>query len=247
MAFRKALLLTLGCCFVEFLSPSAKAQSEDQVCERIRQIHGTTVNDSEGNTELITLSGNTDDELKGIDFSVFRKLRAMYVVSRKLTDKSAQSLCAIRSSLSTLSIGDAPIGDKGIRAILERQRDLRFLSLNGTQITDGILPEIGMNANLLSLGLGRTRISDAGLKALAPLQDLDILNVSNTSISDAGLREIANLGGLKILDLSGTKITDSGIQQLAVLELVSLRLDGTKVTQAGKARLKKAIPDLDFD
>ena len=58
----------------------------------------------------------------------------------------------------------------------------------------------------------------------------------------------ADLGNVIELILADTQITDEGLKEMAKLQkLKMLRIRGTKVTKAGVAELKKALPNCQID
>ena len=95
---------------------------------------------------------------------------------------------------------------------------------------------------------GTGKISDDGLRRLAnrkELKQLKRLYLSGSKITDLGLGPVGkNLLQLKRLTLNGCDgITDAGLQHLHGLDhLIELRLKGTKVTEAGITKLRKALP-----
>ena len=68
--------------------------------------------------------------------------------------------------------------------------------------------------NLTWLDLSGTYITDAGLKELKDLKNLTWLNLSGTDITDAGLKELKNLKNLTTLYLKCTWVTDAGLKEL---------------------------------
>ncbi len=68
---------------------------------------------------------------------------------------------------------------------------------------------------IFSLDLGGTQLTDAGLEPLKTLKGLEILSLQRTSITDAGLTHLMGMTGLRSLDLSvNSKVTDAGIARL---------------------------------
>tara|TARA_Y100000593_G_C4159696_1_gene261374 strand:+ start:163 stop:705 length:543 start_codon:yes stop_codon:yes gene_type:complete len=114
----------------------------------------------------------------------------------------------------------------------------------GSKITDVGLKEVAKLENLAHLDLNATVITDAGLKEVAKLQQLKELDLYLCfEITDAGLKEVAKCGRLNVLRLRATPITDAGLKELAKLkQLAELDLCQTHVTEAGVARLQKALP-----
>lgn len=87
-----------------------------------------------------------------------------------------------------------------------------------------------------------TKVTDAGLKKLSGLTNLTILNLQGTEVTDAGLKSLAEHKNLSQLNLNATRVTDAGLKELAAcMNLVVLEL-GSKVTDAGVANLRKALP-----
>jgi hypothetical protein len=85
------------------------------------------------------------------------------------------------------------------------------------------------------------------LKGLKELHTLSLINCPG--VTDAGLKGIKELKGLKELRalslVNCAGVTDAGLKELKGLKgLRSLVLVGTKVTDAGVAELKKALPEL---
>jgi hypothetical protein len=78
---------------------------------------------------------------------------------------------------------------------------------------------------------------------------LDTLKLDRTQISDAQLTDLGALKSLRYLDLSVTVVTDAGLEILAAQKnLKHIDLGSTpKVTAAGVAKLRKALPDCRID
>lgn len=84
---------------------------------------------------------------------------------------------------------DQAIDDRDL-ALLSRSLDLRYLNLDGGQVTD------------------------AGLAHLRRLHRLHSLHLDDTRITDAGLRHLKGLTNLEHLSLEGTRVTPEGIAAL---------------------------------
>jgi Leucine-rich repeat (LRR) protein len=114
-------------------------------------------------------------------------------------------------------------------AALRGHRDLKWISLGGTKITDGCFE--GLPRKLETLDVSRTRITDAGLGALADFPTLKQLNLGFTRVTDAGLKKLKALRRLETLSLRGTRVTDKGLRELTELpRLKVLLLGDTKIT-----------------
>ncbi len=105
-----------------------------------------------------------------------------------------------------------------------------------------------LSKNLVWLRLGSTKITDVALKEVAKLSNLSRLNLEHTAISDAGLNNLSGLKNLQYLNLFDTKVTDQGILALAKCQnLRNLYLYQSQVTAAGAAKLQQQLPNLSID
>src|SRR5439155_954434 len=70
------------------------------------------------------------------------------------------------------------------------------------------------------------------------------LELNRSDVTDAGLKNLAGLGKLSMLGLRGARgVTDAGLKELSGLKnLAALHLRGTRLTDAGVAWLRKALP-----
>lgn len=119
-------------------------------------------------------------------------------------------------------------------------KQVGFVDLRDTKVTDADLKELAPLTGLEELQLTGTQVTDDGLKHLAPLKNLTILDLSNTQVTGAGLEHLTSLKNLAVLGLGGPKVTDVGLKHLAPLaKLTSLSLIDTRVTDDG---LKHLVP-----
>ena len=87
--------------------------------------------------------------------------------------------------------------------------------------------------NLKFLELDRTQITDAGLKELAKLQQLTKLGLVNGKITDAGFREVVKLEKLTYLNLTNTEITDVSVEEIdRVVERPGEKPDEAEIDRA---------------
>lgn len=113
---------------------------------------------------------------------------------------------------------------------------------------DGELTVLKDLKNLLWLHLGNTDVTDQGLPHLAGLTSLTRLHLERTRVSDAGLAHLSQLENLTYLNLYETAVTDAGLGHLEGLKnLRNLYLWQTKVTPEGVEKLKQALPDCEID
>lgn len=129
----------------------------------------------------------------------------------------------------------------------KEQNQLEVSAVNARTFNDAqaaLLPKV--SKQLVWLKLGDTQISDAALAQVAKLENLQKLHLEQTKITDAGLKQLKNLPNLEYLNLYGTLVTDAGLAELTSLKnLKTVYLWQTKVTDQGVANLKKAMPKLD--
>jgi len=102
----------------------------------------------------------------------------------------------------------------------------------------------------LVVGLTGYAVDDAALAAarLDRLPDLRSLDLSDSRVTDTGLAGLAALTGLEELVLIGDiGVTDAGLAHLRGLtRLRKLDLRSTRVTPAGVARLRRALPHVEI-
>jgi hypothetical protein len=134
---------------------------------------------------------------------------------------------------------------------LERLLGVDFLAdVTSLRFRDG-KDVVSLDANLRMLrqlhwlDLTRSKVSDTDLNQLEGLDQLVVLSLSGTDAGDIGLRKLRCLPHLAILDLAETKVTDNGLVYLQTLpELQWLILRGTRITDAGLVHLQK-LPRLE--
>lgn len=122
-----------------------------------------------------------------------------------------------------------------------------FVTMSGAadKDIDLLLP---LRKQLVWVKLNDTKITDAALAVIAQCNNLTRLELSNTNINDNGLATLAALQQLQVLNLGGTKITARGLLQLKDLKLLhSVYLYHTAVGAADWSSLKTAFPKTTLD
>jgi hypothetical protein len=133
-------------------------------------------------------------------------------------------------------------------------------------VTDAGMTHLVGLTRLQYLGLEHTDITLVGLKHLSNLTQLTTLTVPdsigleyvllfpnleyvcNYGAKDADLGFLVGLSRLKVLGIESAAITDAGLEHLAKLTaLAELYLFGTRITEDGFARLRKALPNCQID
>ncbi|MGN6618120.1 MAG: c-type cytochrome domain-containing protein [Ilyomonas sp.] len=101
---------------------------------------------------------------------------------------------------------------------------------------------------LVWLKIGDTNISDNGLKYISECSNLMLLQLNNTAITDRGLKQLDKLQQLQSLNLVATNVTADGVSALKNLkQLHSLYLYQTKVKKEDWPLLKKQFPKTALD
>lgn len=118
-----------------------------------------------------------------------------------------------RPDLIDLGLTDWELTDDGLGQ-LQGSLWLRWLELDGTQVTDAGLHHLTKFPYLLRLDLSRTRVTAKGLEALSQLEYLRIVILDETDMSDASIPYLGRLDRLDYLGLHKTRVTEDGIKQL---------------------------------
>ena len=97
---------------------------------------------------------------------------------------------------------------------------------------------------LLWLNLARTGVTDKGMESLGKLTMLTRLHLENTSLTDAATPHISKLKEIDYLNLYGTGVSDASVPNLAKLRKLSkVFLWQTKFSEKGAESLKKGFVD----
>ena len=141
--------------------------------------------------------------------------------------------------------------DKGITIIPVSQNSNYLMAdfISAINFTDeDIALLLPLKKQLVWLKLSNTNITDSSLFVISQFNNLTLLQLNNTKITDKGLGAIKKLDNLQSLNLVGTKITSEGVLQLQSLKILqSIYLYQTKVSRTDWAQLKKAFPKTSLD
>lgn len=95
--------------------------------------------------------------------------------------------------------------------------------------------------------LAGTKVTDTGLAALRTFTALERLHLEHTALTGRSLGDLQALSKLAYLNLCATAVTDDSLAALAGHPaLRQVYLFGSKVTPAGLARIKAALPTVEF-
>ncbi|HTU99710.1 MAG TPA: hypothetical protein VMF13_04175, partial [Luteitalea sp.] len=134
-----------------------------------------------------------------------------------------------------------------LRTLVPGERDLEYsAAIAGARFGDAELEKLSAaGKDLIWLDLSRTKVTDAGLKTLAKMPNLQHLDLRDTTVGDAGLDALAPLQHLRTLGLYGTAVTDAGLPALQRLTgLRRLYVGETRVTAPAVATLGRARREL---
>jgi len=105
-----------------------------------------------------------------------------------------------------------------------------------------------LHKQLLWLNLGNTGITDSALNVIGKLTNLRRIYVNNTAITVNGLTQLKTLKQLRYLNLVNTKITANGLLQLKDLkDLKNVYLYQSAINKHDWADLKKQFPKTTLD
>jgi hypothetical protein len=127
---------------------------------------------------------------------------------------------------------------------------LQIIGLGGnTQIDQTGLKHLVGLPQLETLYLGSTNFNAAMAESISHLESLELLDINTSLITDDGLVHIAKIKSLQDLCLTNNAITDRGVAHLKGMELMTLRLNETDVTDTCLDSLVelKSLRVLDLD
>jgi hypothetical protein len=105
-----------------------------------------------------------------------------------------------------------------------------------------------LKKQLVWLKLGDTKITDAAMSVVSECTRLTILHLHNTGVTDAGMQHLSALTGLQRLNLVDTKVTAAGLEKLSMLKnLQTVYAYRTGVKQEDTGRLKAALPSVEVE
>lgn len=112
------------------------------------------------------------------------------------------------------SLSEKELTIQSVETLLKLKKQLIWLNLTDSNLSDDKLKKIGELERLMKLNLSKTNISDKGLAHLGNLKKLKSLNLYKTKVSEELLNVIPKLPNLKRLYLSETNATEDIVSQL---------------------------------
>ncbi|MBL7763546.1 MAG: hypothetical protein JNL23_09015 [Chitinophagaceae bacterium] len=141
--------------------------------------------------------------------------------------------------------------DAGVMLVPVAQNS-NYLSANFVTVTlnaDSVIKLLEpIQKQLVWLNLGYSAVSDAGLVSVAKLDNLTRLFLNNTAVTDKGIAALSKSASLRYINLVNTKITLAGLSQLKDLkQLQSIYLYKTTISKDQWGDLKKMFPKVVLD
>lgn len=148
------------------------------------------------------------DEERAIEESAMSKIGARGGLALRV----AANTTAIEANFSLLGAG---AGDADLALLSGLEKDLVWLNLSRTAITDAGAAGLSKFKELRRLNLSNTKITDAALPALTGLERLEYLNLYGTAVTDAGIASLAALPRLRDVFVWQTAVSEDGAKALA--------------------------------
>jgi len=121
---------------------------------------------------------------------------------------------AKNSNYLSVSFVIAPAADSSLPLLEKMAKQLIWLNLSGSKISDRGLQSVGKLSQLTRIYLNDTKVTDSGLHYLKSLKRLQYLNLVNTAISSKGLGQLTGLKALKNIYCYQTNIHARDFNQL---------------------------------
>jgi hypothetical protein len=149
------------------------------------------------------------------------------------TDNDLQRVTAV-GTVKRLDLSFTYVSDRGVE-MLQRMPQLEELSLDTAEfITDAAASFLRTNRQLKRLSLRGTDVTDISMEYLSALTGLKALDIGQTQISDVGMDHLGAFAELEELNLGGDKIGGSSLNALKLLpKLKKLNLSGIQRRNAG--------------
>ncbi len=143
------------------------------------------------------------------------------------------------------------MNDRGI-IVLPVGSGSNYLSANF--ITDSLVTDedlellLSLKKQLIWLKMGFTDLSDEKMAKIVQFPNLTRLSLEHTPVTDKGIQQLRSTGKLQYLNVVGTGVTAKGLLELKDLkELRSIYVYQTKIGKADWQTLKNALPGAKID
>ncbi len=212
--------------------------------------------EAEGHDDIVALlkgekppavTAYTDEEMAALKSMSERwdtplnKLKKLDDLNCSFSDTGDEDLSWIYllPALKEVVLSNCPnITDKAVEHIAKCQH-IEAIVLSATKVTDAGLKILAGIPTLSRLFIDECPVTDRGFAEIARMKNLRWLRANSLPVSDEAVAKFAELEHMERLELPGTQITDRACEIIAGLPIQELDLSGTKITDAGIAKLKK--------
>ena len=189
---------------------------------------------------LLYLDGNPIEGHGLAALAELKRFRELTLSSCRLSDRGLASFPHL-GSLTLLSLANNQITDAAVASLVEADLDeLSSLILSRTDVTDRSLALLTLLKRLRSVDLSDTRVKAVGALSALPITGLDL---SWTPVSDQTVQQLSLFSQLKALYLYNTPITYDALPTLAALDLSTLYVGNTNLSEVSVDTLRKKLPD----
>ncbi len=177
-----------------------------------------------------------DEDLKRLEGTGITYLS--FQGNKLITDKGMIEITKL--PLEGLVLREARVGDGGVDKI-NSFANLRWLDLQGTNITNEGILQLRPSDKLTSLELRYLNVNNRALEHIAnSFPNLLHLGLSDTQVTASGLPTLRSLKYLRSLYVGALNLTDDDIDKIVDLNVDSIDLASNPITDLGIARLKRA-------
>ena len=125
-------------------------------------------------------------------------------------------------------------------------RNLAWMHLSGSSITDRLFVDASPAWQTTRLNVERTSVTDQSLPAIATMSQLSELDLSQCKVGDAGIAALRGHPSLTTLWLTGTQVTEKSLDVLVTCKrLAFLELTGTNVDAQSVATFRQKRRDVE--
>lgn len=174
------------------------------------------------------------------------KLRALYLNDTPIDDSGLMQLPPLPNLRELVLQNTSSLLGPGLAAV-GHLTSLEELWLRNSNVDNDGLKYLSGLTRLRILSLPGTRVGHGGFEAVKNLPNLKELYLGATAVSDEDMIPIGQMPSLETLFIPGGRVTDAGAEHLLKSEtLRRLNIDGTLITIAGRERIRKQRPKIEF-
>ena len=178
-------------------------------------------------------------------------LTALQSLSAWKTGISGGALTGLQglTSLRSLHLGWTGLDDTGLQSLSGYLPALETLHVPFTAITDSGASHIAARTPLLTLDLHRTMLTDSGVQVISSaLGNLEHFDIQCIPVQESTVLSIpANHPNLTVLALAGATITGGGLNNLSQLNLPTLVVGQSPITDADLVKVGAISSLVDLD